>query len=69
MEHNANLTEASLTALNLPAYNAIKIKSWFTQIQSIFNAQQVVSHYCYAVEKLPTKVDEEVADLPETMPK
>lgn len=61
---------ATLT-VNIPAFNPTNIKTWFIQIQALFDAKRITSQrtkYCYLVEKLPADVVEEVADLLENVP-
>ncbi|CAE1255955.1 unnamed protein product [Acanthosepion pharaonis] len=71
MESQSSETPLATLSLNIPAFNTTNTKSWFVQIQALFDAKRITSQrtrYCYLVEKLPADIVEEVMDLLENVP-
>lgn len=71
MESQSSETPLATLSLNIPAFNTTNTKSWFVQIQALFDAKRITSQrtrYCYLMEKLPADIVEEVMDLLENVP-
>ncbi|CAE1312480.1 unnamed protein product [Acanthosepion pharaonis] len=71
MESQSSETPLATLSLNIPAFNTTNTKSWFVQIQTLFDAKRITSQrtrYCYLVEKLQADIVEEVMDLLENVP-
>ncbi|CAE1304834.1 unnamed protein product [Acanthosepion pharaonis] len=71
MESQSSENPLATLSSNIPAFNTTNTKSWFVQIQALFDAKRITSQrtrYCYLVEKLPADNVEEVMDLLENVP-
>lgn len=71
MENSTSEHIEAAISISLPTYNHTNVQVWFAQLNAIFNARKVTSQharYAFVVEKLPSDVALEVADLLSEVP-